>query len=152
MASTTQPPFPVLRNRVGEVWRRRDGQVVTITRAEPSKSHPYAAAHHNSTIYHWYDTSLRSCLHDHNADLVELIRDPRACAPEYITTLESTPTPAKSCNTCAAWEQLAPQSGTLGRCIRHAPILLERTHYTANWPTTCSTDYCFDFIAKPPSS
>ena len=157
----------VLLNRVGEIWRRRDGQVVTITRVEPGKSNPYAAALPNNPGYHWYDTALRSCISWHDADLVELIYDPRAGAPEYLDcALAPQPRPAptaplssdvvatqsssatKSCSRCAAWEQLTPNDAALGRCLRHAPILLERNHLGANWPTTSAHDHCFDFIAK----
>ena len=165
MDSTTQPHFPVLRNRLGEIWKRRDGALVTITRIESSKPYPYGAKHPasayppNPSGYHWYGPSLRVSVTDNNADLVEQIYDPRIYAPEYLSgvaasqpssvTAPQPSTTPKRCDQCAAWEQLAPQGGTLGRCIRHAPILMERSHYAANWPTTSSTDSCFDFIAKP---
>ena len=156
----------VLLNRVGEIWRRRDGQVVTITRAEPSKPNPYAAALPNNPAYHWYDTALRSCIPWPDADLVELIYDPRTGAPEYLDgALAPQPSPAtaaplssaaaaqssgatKSCRRCAAWEPLTPHDTALGRCLRHAPVLLERNHLGANWPTTSAHDHCFEFVAK----
>lgn len=162
----------VLLNRVGEIWRRRDGQFVTITHTKPGKSNPYAAALPNNPAYHWYDTALRIGALDNDADLVELIYDPRAGAPEYLDpeyidcALAPQPSPAptaplssdvvatqssgatKQCNQCAAWEQLTPHDTSSGRCLRRAPVPLDRDDLWAYWPTTSAHDHCFDFITK----
>lgn len=158
VTQATKPIASSFRNRLGEIWRRRDGQVVTITRIELGRPYPYGVALPNSPLHHWYGRSLRVGPLDNDADLVELIYDPRAGAPEYLdgaATPQPSPATAaplssatKSCSRCAAWEQLTPHDETLGRCVRHAPILLERNHLGANWPTTSAHDHCFEFVAK----
>lgn len=164
---TSQPiPASLLRNRLGEIWKRHDGSLVTLTRVDVSSIYPYAASLPHNPHYHWYDPYLQSSIGDHAADLVELIYDPRDGAPEYLdgaATPQPSPATAaplssaaatqssgatKSCRRCAAWEQLTPHDPDLGRCVRHAPVLLERNHLGANWPTTSAHDHCFDFIAK----
>lgn len=156
MTSQLERPT-TLRNRLGEIWKRRDGRTVTITRQHPDSTEPYYTAIPGSQLEHWYTCDLRSGIGWRDADLVELVYDPRAGAPECISTAtKPEPSPSttplssatKSCRRCAAWEQLTPHDTALGRCLRHAPVLLERNHLGANWPTTSAHDHCFDFIAK----
>lgn len=72
------PTKPALA--AGQRWRRRDGEVVTITEHDTSNDtdYPFRAGGH------WYRVDGTSCIDDSNADLVELIEP--AAELEPVTT------------------------------------------------------------------
>jgi len=75
-----EPAEPVKQAlAVGQQWRRRDGEVVTISTHDVSDytGYPFCAGGH------WYRVDGSSCINDSDADLVELIEP----AAEPATTL-----------------------------------------------------------------
>lgn len=64
----------------GQRWRRRDGEVVTITEHDTinDNDYPFCAGDH------WYHADGTSCIDDSGVDLVELIEP--AAEPETVTT------------------------------------------------------------------
>ena len=67
---------------IGQQWRRRDGEVVTVTELDPGDQFPV-----QTDGKYWHRADGTSCIDNDQTDLIELVHRPRAQPTPCIKSL-----------------------------------------------------------------